>query len=301
MRIEDTEDSKTPNVQQMDKAAGDSSFTSRFHCEWDWHMRKLRNVPAVLIYQLAARVTARKRKKEFKAAAETVAVHFGINTSTVRRAIKLLCRLGFFEKLGMTEHGTNRYRVISHDEWVKKHPGQCVMFRPHEEPEEPESPLGAPLPAGPGAGTVKPDPVPQQSGVPAPVLPKRSEAVSLVLDLAHLSGGKIVFLDKHRDRLGVVRQEYTSEEIKSAFTDWLVEQDLSDPKNVQFLPGTFAQIAGQLAETIRRERREAEAEQKARDVAVKRLQAEAEADRQQRETQRQEQENQFDPLADLLA
>jgi len=263
-------------------------------------MRKLRSVPAILIYQLAARVTAKKRTRIFKPAVETVAEYLAIYPSTVRRAIKQLCRLGFFERLGMSEYGTNRYRVISHDEWAKKHPGQCVIYRPYEEPEEPESPLGAPTPVGPGAGTVKPQPVPQQSSAPAPVLPKRSEAVSLVLDLAHLSDGLIAFRDKHRDRLGEVLQDYTADEIKSAFTSWMEDKDLLDTKNVQFLPGKFAEIASQLCYSLRMSREEKAAEALARQKAVERLQEAANAERQEAEKKRQAEEQQFDPLADLL-
>jgi hypothetical protein len=285
---------------------------SRFHCGWEWHMRELRNVPAVLIYSLASRLTAKKTAKKenedkiFDAAAKTTALSFGLNATTVRRAIKPLCKLGFFEKLGRSRHGTNKYRVISHDEWAKKHPGQCAIFQPWSESCETEETGEAKQPLKPKAAAGKlryrqQEAKTQEEAGTVSAIQAISDATALARELSHLSNGEITFADKQRIRLAELLKEFTAEEIKSEFKPWLDKQDLLDPKNVSFLPGQFVQVVDGLAYSARKRRQEAEANQIARTAAVLRMQAEAEAERQEAERNRQAKSNCFDPLGDLLA
>jgi hypothetical protein len=126
---------------------------------------------------------------------------------------------------------------------------------------------------------------------------KDPEVNGLARELAYLSGGVIAFQDKQKMRLGEVLKEFTSEEITTTFKDWLGDQDLNDAKNVQFLPGKFAQIADSRAYTLRRTRQEAEKDRKTRDETLERLQREAEQERAEREKKKQEEEGLFDPLA----
>jgi hypothetical protein len=48
--------------------------------------------------------------------------------ATVRRGFKALVKLGFLEVLQQDMCSPTVYRVISHDEWAEKNPGQCKSF-----------------------------------------------------------------------------------------------------------------------------------------------------------------------------
>ena len=119
------------------------------------------------------------------------------------------------------------------------------------------------------------------------------EVVSLVRELSYLSDGQIGFLDKQRVRLAEVLKEFEASEIISAFKTWLGDQDLTDPRNLQYAPGKFVQIVDGLCYSARKRKLESDAAQIARDAAAKRLQEEAEAERQEQA----EKEPEFDPLS----
>jgi uncharacterized protein YdaU (DUF1376 family) len=125
---------------------------------------------------------------------------------------------------------------------------------------------------------------------------KDPEVVSLARELTYLSDGQISFGDKHRVRLAEVLKEFTAVEIQSVFRTWLQDQDLTDPKNLGYLPGNFVQKVDGLAYTSRRKAEEAKQAQKDRDTAVARLQAEAEADRLKREGTKNQENNLVDPV-----
>ena len=129
---------------------------------------------------------------------------------------------------------------------------------------------------------------------------KDPEVVSLARELSYLSGGVVAFLDKQRIRLAEVLKEFSAAEIKSAFTAWLAEQDLSDPKNVSFLPGKFVQIVDGLCYSAKRRKQESDQALIARNAQAAWLQKEAEAERAEAEQKRLAEENSFDPLADLV-
>ena len=135
---------------------------------------------------------------------------------------------------------------------------------------------------------------------PAAASLKDPEVVSLVRELTWLSGGVIAFGDKQRIRIAEVLKEFTAEEITTSFKEWLQDQDLSDPKNVSYLPGKFVQIVDSRAYSLRKTRIEKAQSEKDREAAVIRLQAEAETARQEAEKKRAEEENSFDPLADVV-
>ena len=126
---------------------------------------------------------------------------------------------------------------------------------------------------------------------------KSPEVSNLVRELSYRSKGQISFMDKHKIRLSDVLSEFTAAEITAAFSAWFEEQDLSDPKNVSYLPHQFVQKADQLCYTLRKQREEQERSKIARDAAAKRLQEEAESARKQAERERaKEAENEFDPF-----
>lgn len=129
---------------------------------------------------------------------------------------------------------------------------------------------------------------------------KDPEVVSLARELSYLSSGLVAFADKQRGRLAEVLKEFTAVEITAAFKSWISDQDLSDPKNVQYLAGKFVQIVDSLAYSARKHKQEAEQAKVGREAAVARLQEEAEIERQAREKMKEAEENVFDPLADLV-
>lgn len=137
------------------------------------------------------------------------------------------------------------------------------------------------------------------SETPAVASAKDPEVVNLVRELSYVSGGQITFLDKQKIRLAEVLKEFKAEEITTVFKTWLGDQDLNDPKTLQYGPGKFVQMADSMCYALRRGRVEKLASDKARELAAKKLQEDAEVDRQARERIQSELED-FDPLADLV-
>lgn len=123
---------------------------------------------------------------------------------------------------------------------------------------------------------------------------KDPEVVGLVRELTYASDGVVAFMDKQRVRLSEVLKEFSAAEIKSVFAAWLADQDLSDPKNVSYLPGKFVQIVDGLAYAARKKKEETEKTRTLRDETAQRLQKEAEVER---ERQAEEVIPDFDPLA----
>ena len=125
---------------------------------------------------------------------------------------------------------------------------------------------------------------------------KDPEVTSLSRELTYLSDGVLAFGDKQRIRLAEVLKEFSAEEIAAAFKTWLQDQDLSDPKNVSYLPGKFVQIVDGLTYSARRRKQEAEENQIKRDRRAAELQAEAEAERAENEKRRKAEEEIVDPI-----
>ena len=136
----------------------------------------------------------------------------------------------------------------------------------------------------------------QDAGPTAATL-KDPEVVSLARELSYLSGGSVAFQDKQKIRLAETLKEFTAEEVTSVFKTWLDEQDLTDPKNLSFLPGKFVQIAGDKAYALRKSREVRSKESVERELTVKRLQEEAETNRAAAEAVKAEESGLFDPLA----
>jgi len=235
----------------------------------------------------------------FWASAAKVALHFGFSKSTAHKAMRTLRKTGLFEWQGVSDKGTNRYRVISHKDWAQKHPGQCVVFKPQSERSEAEEadeiqPQSKPKATRGPAGKRGQNSPPQAQTGEASGLEAKPDGTSLARELTFVSGGQINFQDKHRTGLAAHLKEFTAGEVTSAFKSWLDNQDLSDPKNVSFLPGQFVQVADGLAYSARKRRQEAAADRLVRDAAVIRMSKEAEAERQEAAKKREEED--IDPL-----
>lgn len=128
---------------------------------------------------------------------------------------------------------------------------------------------------------------------------RKDEVTDLVFKLTKMSDNQIAFLDKQKVRLAETLKKFTAEEVEGAFREWLDNQDLSDVKNLSYLPGKFVQIVDSLANATREQRKERADAKLIRDAAAKRLSEEAEADRAEREKRRLEEEAN-NPLADLF-
>ena len=278
-------------IQKMENSRSGATFKSSFHCGWEWHFRK-QSRACLLIYALASRVTA-TNGKPFWASAASIALSYGLSKDTVYRAIRTLCKLGFFELLGKYWRGTNEYRVLSHEEWVRKHPGQCAVYQrsSRADSSEPSSELTLP-----GEASAYPYAAPARLAEDAAVGDSTNpDAVALARELTYASDGAVTFTDKHRMRLAEVLNEFSAQEVKSAFTNWLDEQDLSDPKNVSFLPGKFVQIVDGLCYSAQKRKQQSEKTKAERAVMVAKIQAEAEEER-RLEAEAKAKEEEFDPL-----
>ena len=126
---------------------------------------------------------------------------------------------------------------------------------------------------------------------------KGPEVVSLIRELAYLSGGQMAFADKHRIRLAEALKEFSAEEIIAVFKTWLETNDLSDAYTQKGAANSFSQTADQLCYSARKRKQESEQAKIARDQTAKFLQAEAEAERAARDERRAHEAELFDPLA----
>lgn len=130
---------------------------------------------------------------------------------------------------------------------------------------------------------------------------KSPALTNLNREMTHLSGGVIAFIDKQKVTLAELLRDWTEEEVLAVFKEWLADQDLTDAKNVQYLPGKFVQTADSRCYSLRRSREEKVSEGLARSKAVERLQEAANAERQEADRKRKAESEEFDPLVDILA
>jgi len=86
-----------------------------FLCDTCWHLPGL----AFRIYELARRVS--HRTKKFYPSLKSLAFYFQVSESTVQRA------KGFFEVLDEGPFISTVYKVLSHEEFVRKYPDQCCQ------------------------------------------------------------------------------------------------------------------------------------------------------------------------------
>ena len=320
--------SRARSVRKMDSSASGTATKSSFYCGVESHLTKHSRVCA-LIYLLASRVSA-KRGGLFWPSATKIASHLRCSKDAVYRAIRALRELGLFELLRKTPYGTNIHRVLSHDEWAKKHPGQCVLYQSDSEGDrtEPSSETVLSREAETGATheyvsgdqktrTKSQDSMVEANANPDGALPltsadtgrrsvkeqcvrntvSESAVRSLVRDLTYLSDEKVTFQRRHNAVLDDLLKEYSAEELKGAFDTFLEEKDLDDPYTMKFIAQNYLDAADGLAYSARKRKQEVDQEKKDREAAVARLQAEAEADRLAIEEKQKEEAELFDPLA----
>lgn len=129
---------------------------------------------------------------------------------------------------------------------------------------------------------------------------KAPEVVSLVRELTYLSDGKVKFADRQKPGLAVLAEEYSQSEILNVFKAWLEDQDLSDPKKMDFAAKNFVECADALCYSARRKKQERAESDSQREANKIRLQEEAEAERAKVEAEKKSEEDLFDPLADVV-
>jgi AraC-like DNA-binding protein len=127
--IEIAEKSKAPTVQQMDNGPQTTPENEYFHCSWEWHIARLSPVCA-LIYPLAFKVSGGMGRKlsdrRFFSSAKALASYFGYSESHIRRGLRELEEVGFFQLIAKKKFKPTHYRVLSHDDWASKHKGKCT-------------------------------------------------------------------------------------------------------------------------------------------------------------------------------
>jgi hypothetical protein len=127
---------------------------SAFHCSAEWHLARLGSYAAV-IYPLALHLS--NKSGIFSASIPTLAAYFQADERSIRKAIRQLADLGFFE-IDTAERGASkRYQVVRHKEWSAKHPGHCTEKETMPWSDEPGDTLGVELSAITG-GRFKPYP-----------------------------------------------------------------------------------------------------------------------------------------------
>lgn len=101
--------------------------SSSFYCSAEWHFAQLTGPGAnyaPLIHSLALHIAG--KSGVFSASIPTLAEYFKANEKTIRKALRLLEALGFFELIAQEPGASVRYRPIKHRDWEVAHPGRCT-------------------------------------------------------------------------------------------------------------------------------------------------------------------------------
>ena len=110
-------------------------------------LRHLRGVQ-LSVYEYAARVTSKNPDRELFATNATIGEAVGYGARTVGKGKRSLADAGWLKALGGNRGSgqdgrfePNRYRVFTHEEWAKAHPGQCLgqVDRGTSEPQRSEA------------------------------------------------------------------------------------------------------------------------------------------------------------------
>ena len=109
----------------------DDFLESRYKCTAEWHLWRLRDrkgqrAPlAVPLYSFAWMIS--KNSGRFYCSAVNLAAHFGVNQSTVLRALDALAKSGFFVVISKEPFQPSIYQVVKHNDWAKSHPHSCAQ------------------------------------------------------------------------------------------------------------------------------------------------------------------------------
>jgi hypothetical protein len=292
--------------------------------------------PCALVYGLASRLTAKKKdeparakRKYFYASAKTISSYLSCDPGTVRRGIDALREIGFFEFKGVGPKGVNVFRVLTHEEWQRKHPGECGVFQRGSEftfEEAEEMPEEGPIATVEQGSANKTEPSKKSERTSQPVarenqtrayhppsvevskrnakqpgdvntdldISSESGVTALARELTYLSRDRVTFKGRDKPVLANLLKTYSQKELVSVFKTYLVDEDLEDLHTLKFIAQDFLDAADALAYSARKRKQDTEKEKAARDAAVKRMQDEAEAERKLAEKKKQEES--YDPI-----
>ena len=119
---------------------------SYYHCSSEWHFARLKKqgaTYAAIVYSLALHLA--RKTGVFHASIPRLAEYFEADERSIRKAIRQLLALGFFEKISANPGDTVRYRPVPHKEWAAKHPGCCTEKCPTPWDNEAKDTLGMEL------------------------------------------------------------------------------------------------------------------------------------------------------------
>lgn len=133
--------------------------TAPYQCSAEWHFAQFHGRGAFFaatLYSFAFHLS--KKSGVFFASIPKLALYFGVDERTVRKALQSLEKTGFFEIVSRSPGLSVHYRVVGHKDWAAAHSGKCAT-RNDEMPwsNEPQDPLGKLLYAISG-GRFKPYP-----------------------------------------------------------------------------------------------------------------------------------------------
>ena len=115
---------------QMDNSSPLIHENEYFHCSWEWHIARLSSICSViypLVFRVSGGIETKLFDRRFFASAESLATYFGYSECHVCRGLKELETAGFFQLIARKKFKPTHYRVVSHEEWALKHPGQCTI------------------------------------------------------------------------------------------------------------------------------------------------------------------------------
>jgi hypothetical protein len=114
----------TPETRN--EITADTAEPTSLYCSAEWHLARLKDRYAILIFNLALRLS-RGNENQFSASIPTLATYFGVAYKTIWRAIHSLRAEGFFIVLKEEPGKPVVYHVLTHREWVeRKGDGNCA-------------------------------------------------------------------------------------------------------------------------------------------------------------------------------
>lgn len=244
------------------------------------------------VYDVALKV-ARQGRRSFYASASEIGAFLGLHEKSVRNSYLRLEDSGWFVLLKKRGYKTKEYRVLTHQQWTKKHPAQCAVKRLSDAQEEPDADGAETEPRQ----NTKPTQQPADSRKSDSSRPQTSD-MALTARLTRISDNVVTFNKRTRGELERLRGDYSDTEIERVFSDWVAEQDLTVPRNRQWAAQDFVEAAPDLLSSRRVEKESRAEEQRTHDALKLRLQEQAEADRRAADEREKEDALLFDPLAE---
>jgi hypothetical protein len=97
----------------------------RFHCSSEWHFASMTSHFAPILHSWGRRLSS--KLESFYPAVDNIGRHFGRDRTTVMRALEELVECGWAEVIHKEPGKPVTYRFVSHKEWARNHPDDCVV------------------------------------------------------------------------------------------------------------------------------------------------------------------------------